>query len=92
MHRTNNKRSYNVNAFNQIESRSFENNLLESNNYPHQDFTRENTNTTSDFDNSIRLASLRLAAKNIFKDIVLRPINGFARFFKTAATIWDKKV
>lgn len=38
---------------------------------------------------NVRLASLGLVAKNIFKDIVIRPIHGFARFVKTAAGVLD---
>lgn len=38
---------------------------------------------------NVRLASLGLAAKSIFKDIVIRPLAGITRFFKTTGNVLD---
>lgn len=54
------------------------------------DFTREASNASTKLDNDIRLASLGFAARSIFKDVVIRPFTGFARFFQLATNIWDK--
>lgn len=46
--------------------------------------------TNSDqFENSLRFASLGLAAKNIFQDTIVRRITGFVRLMKLASNIWD---
>lgn len=41
------------------------------------------------FDHSLRFASLGLAAKNIFQDMIVRRITGFARLVRLASNIWD---
>lgn len=50
------------------------------------DYTRENS---AELENSIRFASLGLAAKNIFQDMVVRRVVGFTRLLKLASNIWD---
>ena len=52
----------------------------------------ENTKENSpELDKSIRLASLGLAAKNIFQDMVVRRVVGFTRLVKLASNIWDSQ-
>lgn len=46
---------------------------------------------SAEIDKSIRLASLGLAAKNIFQDMVVRRVVGFTRLVKLASNIWDSK-
>lgn len=40
---------------------------------------------------NVRLASLGLAAKHIFQDIVVRPLSGIAKFLRTSVNVfnWD---
>lgn len=42
-----------------------------------------------ELESSIRFASLGLAAKNIFQDMVVRRVVGFTRLLKLASNIWD---
>lgn len=77
------------NRFNSnIESRSFQKNglTLPSNN----DFTKENANDSSDnLDTTIRFASLGLAVKNIFQDLIVRRFVSFTRLNRMASYIWE---
>lgn len=38
---------------------------------------------------NVRLASLGLAAKNIFQDIVVRPLSGFTKFLQTSVQVFN---
>lgn len=58
-------------------------------NYETYDFTIEKPNGTAEIDGRLRLASIGLLAKNVFKDIVIRPIHSFAKFVQTAKGVWD---
>lgn len=49
-------------------------------------FTKENP---MELEHSIRLASLGLAAKNIFQDMVVRRLIGFTRLLKLATNILE---
>lgn len=60
-----------------------------SGNYEPYDFTIEKPNGTAEIDSRLRLASIGLVAKNIFKDIVIRPITGFAKLVQAARGVWD---
>lgn len=77
------------NRFNSnIESRSFQKNglTLPSNN----DFTKDNANDSSDnLDTTIRFASLGLAVKNIFQDLIVRRFVSFTRLNRMASYIWE---
>lgn len=73
------KRSYDVRS-------AFPSNSIQTNST--HDFTREAKKPT-EIDNHIKLASIGLIAKNIFKDIVVRPIKGLALLAKTAKTVWE---
>lgn len=70
----------------EIESRSFLgfNGFFGPNYLFNNDYTRENSSNTNELDNKIRIASLGLAIRNIFNDIIVRRINGFIRFLKLA--------
>lgn len=84
---SNNKRSYELSEYNNnipIESRANDPVLRT------HDFTREHTKNATELDHDIRWASFGLIARNIFKDVVVRPFQGFSKFFKTAQSIWDK--
>lgn len=81
--RSNSKRSYEVNELSTV------NRIDASKNYETYDFTIEKPNGTAEIDSRLRLASIGLLAKNIFKDIVIRPIHGFAKLVQTARGVWD---
>lgn len=85
--RSNNKRSYDVNRVTST-VHGFEPAI----NYDTDDFTIEKPNVTSEFNNKIRLASLGMVVKSIFKDIVIRPINGFAKLVQTAKGVWESQI
>lgn len=63
-----------------------------SKNYEKYDFTIEKPNGTVDIDSRLRLASIGLVARSIFKDIVLRPIHGFAKLVQTAKGVWESQM
>lgn len=84
--RSNNKRSYEVNGLNSL------NHFDASRDYETNDFTIEKPNGTAEIDGRIRLASIGLVAKNIFKDIVIRPIHGFAKLVQTARGVWESQM
>lgn len=89
---SNNKRSYELSDFGNnnnnnsisIESRSNDA-VLET-----HDFTREHHRNNTELEDDIRWASFGLIARNIFKDVVVRPFQSFSKFFQTAQHIWDK--
>lgn len=68
-----------------IESRSL---YLDGGRSLGNEYSEENS---AELDKSIRLASLGLAAKNIFQDMVVRRVVGFTRLVKLASNIWDSK-
>lgn len=53
--------------------------------YTTVDLTSEDGNVKP----NVRLASLGLAAKNIFKEIVVRPFNGLSNFFRTTVKAFN---
>lgn len=66
-----------------IESRSMDSNGIHSSSY---DYTREKS---IELEHSIRFVSLSLAAKHIFKDMVVRRFVGFIRLVTLASSILD---
>lgn len=81
-----NSRRINPNvAIGQIgESRSFSNGIFGSFN---TDYTRDNASISDELDNSIRLASLPMVARNIFNDIFVQRISAFGRFLRLATNV-----
>lgn len=75
----------------EVDSRSFYiNGMLRSSDLFSDDFTRENSKeSNNDLDHSIRLTSLGLAARNIFNDLIVRRIAGFARLLRLATDIYS---
>lgn len=71
-----------------VESRSFhQNDMIYST--INSDFTRDNSNELSeDLDHSIRFASLGLAARHLFEDLIVRRIVSFTRLIKMTSNIW----
>lgn len=69
--------------------RSYDVNSASSTTNTH-DFTRELVHQTPELDKHIRLASIGLVARNIFKDIVIRPIKGLAKLMLTAGDVLEK--
>lgn len=51
------------------------------------DFTRDDPNDTTEIDGKLRLASLGLAVRNIFNDVIVRRVVGFIRFIRLSSTI-----
>lgn len=62
-----------------------------SSEYESNDFTIDKSNPMNGIDHRLRLASIGLLAKNLFKDIVIRPISGFAKMVHTAKSVWDSQ-
>lgn len=75
----------------ELESRSFYiNGFLRPSDSFNDDFTRENANESNHkFDESIRFTSLGLAVRNIFNDMIVRRIAGFARLLRLASDIYS---
>lgn len=71
-----------------VESRSFhQNDMIYST--INSDFTRDNSNELpEDLDHSIRFASLGLAARHLFEDLIVRRIVSFTRLIKMTSNIW----
>lgn len=49
------------------------------------DFTRDDPN---DIDGRVRIASLALAVRTIFNDVIVRRVIGFVRFVQLGTAIW----
>lgn len=83
------KSKFLFNRFNShIESRAFQTNDLARSS--ETDFTQNNTNEIpNELDHTIRFASLGLAVKNIFHDLIVRRILSFARLIQMTSFIWE---
>lgn len=81
----------------EMESRSLENKKSfqqqqqqQPNHSLNADSTKNNTNYFSaELQNTIRFASLSLAAQNIFHDLIVRRVASFLRLIKITTIIWD---
>lgn len=73
------------------ESRSFHSNgFYGPNSLFNNDYTRDNTNESTELENNIRLASLHLVARNLIKDMFIQRFSAIGRFFKLATnTFWQ---